>query len=66
MQPNKKQNWVFVLNGDKQPLDMVYPARARVMVMIMHSEMFKFTTTYSDKTLFSDQSDIKSETRFSS
>jgi RRXRR protein len=29
MQPNKKQNWVFVLNGDKQPLDMVYPARAR-------------------------------------
>ncbi|MFB8789520.1 MAG: RNA-guided endonuclease IscB [Potamolinea sp.] len=29
MQPLKPQNWVFVLNGDKQPLDMVYPARAR-------------------------------------
>jgi 5-methylcytosine-specific restriction endonuclease McrA len=29
MQSNKKQNWVFVLNGNKQPLDMVYPARTR-------------------------------------
>lgn len=27
MQP-KQQNWVFLLNGDKQPLDMVRPTRA--------------------------------------
>lgn len=29
MQSVKQQNWVFQLNGDKQPLDMIHPARAR-------------------------------------
>lgn len=29
MQPTKQQNWVFQINGDKQPLDMIHPGRCR-------------------------------------
>jgi len=28
MQPQEQQNWVFQINGNKQPLDMIRPARA--------------------------------------
>ena len=29
MQPTKQQNWVFQINGDKRPLDMIHPGRCR-------------------------------------
>lgn len=41
MQPIKQQNWVFNLNGDRQPLDMIHPARARELQVGQKAATFR-------------------------